>query len=256
MEKIFFERPIIFFDIEGTGLNPQEDRIVELCMIKIVGFQSLDEIHEVKTVRMNPGIPISPDAQEVHGISNDDVKDCHTFAQYSKGILQFIRGCDICGFNSNRYDIPMLEAEFRRAGLTWNWRNASLIDVGNMFKILRPRTLEAAYIEFTGKSIENAHAAEDDVRATVEVLRCMLDVEPIEAKDVSALAKYSNYDNEVADLAGKFKFAEIDGKQVAVFNFTDRRGQPMTQDEGFLEWMLSKDFPIDTKAFIRKQMNW
>ncbi len=239
---IKLKRPIVFFDIEATGLDTKIDQIIEISMIKL--HPSGDK--EVKTKRFLPYVAISKGAQEVHGISMEDLIHCKPFKTYAKDILNFISGCDIAGFNSNRFDIPMLYNEFSRAGINWNWKNHKLIDVGNLYKIENPRTLEAAYKEYTGKELEDAHSAEADVEATIAVFENM-----VKEGTIEEVALKSNYDKEIVDING---FFYKDEEGVIRFNFGTYRDEPIEDNLEYLDWMYNKDFPADTTKIAEEYL--
>jgi len=241
------EKPIIFFDIESTGLDTNKDRIVELCIIKLTPDIEDGYTQEVKTRRFNPLIKINPEAAEVHGISNEDVADLKPFSAYAKNIHAYIAGCDVAGFNSNRFDIPMLVNEFGRCGITWDWRQGRLIDVGNLYKIENPRTLSAAYKQYVGVDLEDAHDAEIDVQATIEVFMkmCAAGFEKMEGEPtIDNISLHSNFGNEIIDLDGKFI---KDENGAIIINFGKHKGKKATSEKGFVRWMLDKDFSQDTK---------
>jgi len=172
--KINLKRPLLFLDLETTGLNIATDRIVEICVLKL----NTDGTREVKTRRINPTIPISPEAQAIHGISNEDVANEPTFREIAKSLANWMEGCDIAGYNSTKFDVPMLSEEFLRAGIDFNFRKRKLIDVQNIFHKMEQRTLKAAYRFYCDKDLENAHSAEADTIATMEILESQLDRYP------------------------------------------------------------------------------
>lgn len=159
------EKPIVFFDVETTGVDTTKDQIIEIALIKLSPDGSMEE----KTRRIKPIVPISEGAEEVHGISEEDLKDCPTFDRVAKSLLNYIYGCDIAGFNSNNFDVPILYAEFERAGFIWDYSNVNFIDVSNIYRIMNPRTLVQAYKDYCGKDLDDAHEALADTRATLEV---------------------------------------------------------------------------------------
>ena len=171
--KLNLKRPIIFFDLETTGIDTARDRIVEISMIKIMP----DGEEITRTRRLNPCMPIPPEATAVHGITDDDVKDCPTFAQVAKSLEQFIRGCDFGGFNSNRFDLPVLVEEFLRAGVDVDLKKRKFIDVQNIFHKKEQRTLVAAYKFYCDKDLDDAHSVDADSRATYEVLKAQLEAQ-------------------------------------------------------------------------------
>ena len=173
--QLNLKRPLVFFDIESTGLNIATDRIVEISIVKVSpGAPGCPNDVEVKTRRINPTIPIPADATAVHGITDDDVKDCPRFSQIAKSLAQFMQGCDIAGYNSNKFDIPLLAEEFLRAGVDFDFRKRNLVDVQNIFHKKEQRTLKAAYKFYCGRNLDNAHSAEADTMATYEVLEAQL----------------------------------------------------------------------------------
>lgn len=238
-------RPLIIFDIEGTGLDTQEDRIVEISIMRI----STNGHTELNTRRLKPGIPIPPDATEIHKITNEDVEDCLKFGQVAHKLHDYIKDCDIAGYNSNQYDIPLLANEFYRCGIDWDISHVNVIDIGNLYKILNPRSLEDAYRQYVGEELEGAHSADADVRATLHVLNAML-VKHDVPTDPKKLAIYSNYGNERMDVAGRFVKGE-DG--TVLINFAKYKGQPANEHPDFLEWMVFKaSFPRDTTMIAQQ----
>ncbi|MDQ7947658.1 MAG: 3'-5' exonuclease [Pedobacter sp.] len=241
--KLKLERTLAFIDIEGTGLNRETDRIVELSVTKLFP----DGSRENRTRRFNPQIPIPSDATEIHGIKDEDVKDLEPFSYYAKGLMNFIKDCDIAGFASNGYDCPLLFSEFMRAGIYWDYSEFHMIDAGNIFKRKEERTLVAAYKFFCKKDLEGAHGAEADVNATVDVLLAQLEWYQDLPVDVAGLALYSNYDRKVADMFGKFVYND---QNELLLNFGPHRGKRAIDELGFVEWMSGKDFPPDTMNFV------
>ncbi len=244
--KLNLKRPIIFFDLETTGVDTAKDRIVEISMIKIMP----DGEEIPKTRRLNPGMPIPPEATAVHGITDDDVKDSPSFAQVAKSLAQFISGCDFGGFNSNRFDLPVLVEEFLRAGVDVDLKRRRFIDVQNIFHKKEQRTLVAAYKFYCDRDLDDAHSAEADTRATYEVLQAQLDRYDDLENDVDALAAFSSR-GETADYAGRILYDE---KGRAVFGFGKYRGRSVEevfrQDPSYYAWMMNGDFPLYTKKVI------
>ena len=242
--KLNLKRPIIFFDLETTGVDTARDRIVEISMIKIMP----DGEEITRTRRLNPGMPIPAEATAVHGITDEDVKDAPTFAQVARSLEQFIRGCDFGGFNSNRFDLPVLVEEFLRAGVDLKRRR--FIDVQNIFHKKEQRTLVAAYKFYCDKELDDAHSAEADTRATYEVLKAQLDRYPDLRNDVDALAEYSCR-AEAADYAGRILYNE---KGEEVFGFGKYRGRSVAEvfraEPSYYAWMMNGDFPLYTKKVI------
>lgn len=241
-------RPIIFFDLEATGTDRENDRIVEISVLKL----ELDGSTKTFTTRINPTIPIPAGATEIHHITDNDVKDCKTFAQLAPGLFQSFKGCDLAGFNSNNYDVPLLYNEFLRCGLVLDYKSVNLIDVGNIFKIQEQRTLTAAAKFYCGVDLEDAHSAEADIKATYEVFKAQLEKYPDLPQDVAELAKFTNYGKNILDLSGKFC---EDDNGVVLYNFGKNRGKPVKEDLGFLNWMMGKDFAPDTLEIAQKLYN-
>ncbi|KAA5532689.1 3'-5' exonuclease [Taibaiella lutea] len=238
--KLQLKRPIVFIDIEGTGIDCDVDRIVELSLVKL----HPNGEREIKTRRINPIIPIPESATAIHGITNDDIANEPTFKLLAKSLIDFISECDFAGFNSLRYDFPLLYNEFRRAGIEWNYKASYLVDVGNIFKIKEQRTLTAAYKFYCNKDLEGAHGAEADTVATAEVLASQLDRYEDLPSDVSELALISNYDSPILDISGKF--TSNDAGDILI-NFGKYRGQPASEHLDFIHWMYFKaDFNPDT----------
>ena len=240
------KRPIVFFDLETTGVDTAKDRIVEVSMIKIMP----DGEEVVRTRRINPQMHIPEQATAIHGITDDDVKDCPTFAQVAKSMAQFIDGCDFGGFNSNRFDLPMLVEEFLRAGVDVDFRRRRFVDVQNIFHKMEQRTLVAAYKFYCDKNLEEAHSAEADTRATYEVLMAQLDRYPELQNDVAALADFSER-GQTADFAGRIGYND---KQEEVFNFGKYKGRRVEdvfrEEPSYYAWMMNGDFPLYTKKVI------
>ena len=195
--KLNLKRPIVFFDLETTGVDTAKDRIVEISMVKVMP----DGEQIVKTRKLNPGMHIPAEATAIHGITDEDVRDCPTFAQVAKSLEQFIRGCDFGGFNSNRFDLPVLVEEFLRAGVDVDFKRRRFVDVQNIFHKKEQRTLVAAYKFYCDKDLEDAHSAEADTLATYEVLMAQLERYPDLENDIDKLAEFSTR-GEAADYAG------------------------------------------------------
>ncbi len=257
--KLNLKNPIIFFDIESTGLNIASDRIVELSALKI----SPNGDQELKTRRLNPTILISPEAQAIHGISNEDVKDCPTFKEVAKSLASWMTGCDFAGYNSIKFDIPMLAEEFLRAGIEFDFRKRKLVDVQNIFHKMEQRTLKAAYKFYCNKDLIDAHTAEADTRATYEILKAQLDkyngveietnkgekIKPI-VNDMKSLYSFTKNSNWV-DLVGHIVY---NSSNKECFNFGKYKNQLVEDvfknDPGYYSWMMNADFPMSTKKII------
>jgi len=245
--KLKLKRPIIFFDLETTGVDTSRDRIVEISLAKIMP----DGEEIVRTRRINPTIPIPAEASAIHHITDEDVKDCPTFRQIAKSLKSFMEGCDFGGFNSNRFDLPLLVEEFMRAGVDVNFRNRKYIDVQNIFHKKEERTLVAAYRFYCNKELgDAAHGAEADTIATYEVLKAQLDRYPDLENDVDFLSKYSTR-NETADFAGRIIFND---KGEEIFSFGKYKGRSVEKvfatDPSYYDWMMNGDFPQYTKKVI------
>ena len=246
--QLNLKHPLLFFDIESTGLNVASDRIVEISMVKVMP----DGSRQVKTRRVNPTIHIPEAAQAVHGISDEDVKDEPTFSQLAKSMLQFMEGCDIAGYNALNFDIPMLTEEFMRVGLDPRFRERNLVDVQVIFYKKEPRTLSGAYRFYCDKNLEDAHTAEADTMATLEVLEAQLDRYPDIENDVAALAEYTKR-SKMLDYAGRFV---LDDNDQPIFNFGKHKGKNVAEvlanEPSYYSWMMDGDFTQDTKNVLTK----
>lgn len=245
MRKLDIKKPIIFFDLETTGTNPDKDRIVEIGLVKL----HISGEREVFNTKINPGIKIPKGASDVHGITNEDVEDSPTFASIAQTLYDVFEGCDIGGFNSNVFDIPLLFNEFHRAGLFFGYFDRAFIDVCNIYKREEPRTLGAAYKFYLGKDLENAHSAEADILATIDILEAQLQRYEHLPENVTELARYSNYDKEPVDLNNKFY---RDGENEIRFNFGTHRGIKCKLKKDYLRWMIDGDFSPDVKYIAKK----
>ena len=244
--KLNLKRPIIFFDLETTGVSTSRDRIVEISMVKVM--PNGEEI--VKTRRINPEMPIPAEATAIHHISDEDVKDCPTFKQIAKSLYQFMEGCDFGGFNSNRFDLPLLVEEFLRVGVNVDFRNRKFVDVQNIFHKMEERTLVAAYRFYCNKELEEAHSAEADTLATYEVLKAQLDRYENLENDIEALSKFSSR-GETADYAGRIGYNER-GDEVFTFGKHKDRvvADIFTIDPSYYAWLMNGDFPAYTKKIF------
>lgn len=244
--ELQLQRPICVIDLETTGVDVEKDFIVEISVKKV----NPDGSEDKRTMLLNPGIPIPPAATDVHGITDEMVKDKPTFAQVSKSLLKFIEGCDIVGFNSNRFDVPMLVSMFNRFGLSWLWKEVNLIDVRNIYVQREERTLSAGVKFYLGRDHDSAHSAEGDIEATWQILLAQLAKYSDLPKDMKDLALYSNYGREIIDMAGKFR--KNDSGEI-VFTFGTHQDKPVKDYKSYLQWMLEKgDFTKDTKDCARK----
>ena len=240
------KRPIVFFDLETTGVDTAKDRIVEISMVKVMP----DGEEITRTRRINPQMHIPEQATAIHGIKDEDVANEPTFAQIAKSLAQFIEGCDFGGFNSNRFDLPMLVEEFLRVGVDVDFKKRKFVDVQNIFHKMEQRTLVAAYKFYCDKDLTEAHSAEADTKATYEVLKAQLDRYPNLQNDVAALAEFSTR-NETADYAGRILYNE---KGEEIFGFGKYKGRLVSQvfqeEPSYYAWMMNGDFPLYTKKVI------
>ena len=248
MTRLKLNRPIAFIDLETTGVNVASDRIVEIAILKV--HPNGDK--EMKSQRINPTITIPPEIVAIHGISNEDVKDAPTFKEVAKQWSNFIEGCDLGGYNSNKFDVPLLAEEFLRADVEFDVSTRKLVDVQNIFHRMEQRTLAAAYQFYCGKPLEHAHSAEADISATHEVLEAQLERYADLKAEVDFLADFSSRTNNV-DLAGRVVY---NNKGVPVFNFGKHNGKPVTEvftnEPSYYNWMMNGDFPLYTKKVITK----
>lgn len=247
--KLNLKNPLVFFDLETTGTNINSDRIVEICYLKV--YPNGNE--ESKTMRINPGRHIPEEASAIHGIYDADVKDCPMFKDVAKSIASDMEGCDLAGFNSNRFDIPLLAEEFLRAGVDIDMMKRKFIDVQVIYHKLEQRTLSAAYKFYCNKNLEDAHTAEADTRATYEVLKAQLDHYPeVLENDMQFLAEYSSYNKNV-DFAGRIVYNE---QGVEIFNFGKYKGMSVAEvlkkDSGYFGWLMQGDFTLNTKNVLTK----
>lgn len=232
-----FDKPIAFIDIESTGLDRMNDRIIEISVVK---YSAADDI-VTKTMRLNPGMSIPEASTKVHGITDEMVKDAHTFRQISKSLHEFIEGCDIGGFGILAFDVPMLYNEFLRASIVWNYQNIRFFDGANIYKQKEPRDLTAALKFYCGVDHEGAHGAEADAIGSMKVLVSQIEkYSDLETMTPADLALYSNYGKAILDLSGKFTYNE-EGK--IILNFGPHRGLPAEEHLDFVRWMTTKDFP-------------
>ena len=247
--KLNLKNPIVFFDLETTGTSINTDRIVEICYLKV--YPNGNE--ESKTMRINPEMHIPESSSAIHGIYDEDIADCPTFREVAKDIAHDLEGADLAGFNSNRFDIPLLVEEFLRVGIDLDLTKRKFVDVQVIYHKLEQRTLSAAYKFYCGKNLEEAHTAEADTRATYEVLKAQLDKYPeVLENSINFLSEYSTYSKNV-DFAGRIVY---DDKGVEVFNFGKYKGQPVAEvlnrDMGYYGWIMNGDFTLNTKNVLTK----
>jgi len=257
--ELNLNRPIAFIDLETTGLSIASDRIIEISIVKVLpGGET-----EIRTERVNPTIPISPQAMAVHGIKDEDLKDKPTFAELAPSLLQFISNSDLGGYNAIKFDIPLLVEEFLRVDVDFDTKNRKIVDVQNIFHKMEQRTLVAAYKFYCNKELTNAHSAEADTIATYEVLKAQLDKyenTPFKDKngdisypvknDVNLLSEFS-YHTKNADLVGQIIFND---KNEEVFNFGKYKGKSVEKtfatEPQYYDWMMKSQFPLSTKKVI------
>lgn len=243
MSALQLTRPLAFIDLETTGTNVATDRIIEIAIIKVMPDRSVQS----KVKRINPGIPIPAATTAIHGISDADVKDQPVFKQVANELKQFMEHCDIAGYNSNRFDIPMLVEEFLRAGLTFEVDSRRFIDVQKIFHLMEKRTLSAAYKFYCDKDLVNAHSAEADAMATYEILEAQLTrYESLLKPDVGALADFTKEEDYV-DFARRI----VMQNGVEMFNFGKYKGRAVRDvlkvEPQYYDWMMKADFPLNTK---------
>jgi DNA polymerase-3 subunit epsilon len=247
--------PIAFFDLEATGINISTDRIVEISILKIFP----DSSQELKTLKINPTVPIPLETSLIHGIYDKDVADAPTFKEVAKELFRFFEGADLAGFNVLKYDIPLLVEEFLRVGIDFDIEKRNLLDAQKIFFMMEKRNLSSAYKFYCGKTLENAHSAEADTIATYEVFKSQIEryqgqeLEDLQGNKVGIIEndmkKIHNMINEkMVDLAGRFVFND---KGEECFNFGKQKGKPIAQvlkeEPGYYDWMMKGDFPLDTK---------
>lgn len=251
MAQLALKRPIIFFDLETTGTDNAKDRIVEIACVKLKPDGTRDSF--VK--KLNPGIPISAESTSIHGITDEDVKDCQTFKQIAHQLYDWMKNADLGGYNSNKFDIPVLAEEFLRVGISVDFTERHMVDVQQVFFKMESRSLSAAYSFYCNKQLENAHSAEADILATIEVLEAQLDrySESLQ-NDVKGLHDFTSGD-EMVDYARRIVLK--DGQPV--FNFGKYKGRKVeevfTQEPQYYDWMMQADFPLHTKQKISDILN-
>lgn len=253
--KLNLRNPLCFFDLETTGINITNDRIIEIAVIKLMPN---GEVHR-KTNLVNPGVTILPESTAIHGISNEDVKDKPPFKEVAKEYAKFMEGADLSGFNILKFDVPMLVEEFLRAGVEFDYSRKKIIDAQKIFHLMEKRTLSAAYKFYVNKDLENSHSAEADTEASMEVLLAQVDrylgqtvTDGLGNKlgeiknDMEALAKLTS--SELVDLAGRMV---INNKGEEIFNFGKHKSKKVTdvlkEEPAYYDWMMNGDFPMDTK---------
>ena len=239
-------KPLCTFDLETTGINISKDRIVEICILKV----NPDASRESKTWLVNPEMIIPKESSAIHGITDEKIKDAPTFREIAPKIQEMINGCDLAGFNSNRFDVPLLAEEFLRVGLDFDLNKFKLVDAQTIFHKMEQRNLSAAYKFYCGKTLENAHSAEADVLATFEVLDAQVGRYEDLPNDVAGLSEFS-FHSKFADLAGMIHFDENNKE---IFAFGKYKGQKVKEvfqkDLGYYAWIQNADFPLYTKKVL------
>ena len=249
--KLKLNRPLVFFDLETTGVNLTADRIVEISTVKLMPDGTIEE----RTRRINPEMHIPEAATAVHHIKDEDVRNEPTFKQVAKSLARMLEGCDLAGFNSNRFDIPMLDQEFQRANVDFDFSKARFVDVQTIFHKREPRNLVAAYKFYCDKDREGAHSANADTKATYEVLLAQLDRYEDLPTDIDGLSNYSSQNRNV-DFTGRLVY---DDKKREIINFGKYKGrvaeEVLAQDPGYYGWIMQGDFTKNTKdCFTRIRM--
>ncbi len=245
--ELKLKKPIVFFDLETTGINVAKDRIVEISIFKVHPNTN----KEGKTWLVNPTIPIPPETSAIHGITDENIANEPTFKELAHEIKKMIEGCDLAGYNSNRFDIPLLAEEFLRADVDFDMKNHKAVDVQNIFHKMEQRTLSAAYKFYCKKNLENAHSAEADTLATYEILKAQLDKYEELENDISFLADLSVRGNPPADMAGFIVFNDIGDE---CFSFGKYKGRTvedvLRENPGYFSWIQQADFPQYTKKVL------
>jgi DNA polymerase III subunit epsilon len=244
--KLNLKNPLIFFDLETTGTDVTNDRIVEISYLKL--YPNGDE--ESRTFKVNPEIPIPAKVTAIHGISDDDVRDAPKFSEIAKSLVKVFEGSDFAGYNSNKFDLPLLAEEFLRTDTDIDLKKRKFVDIQVIFHKKEPRTLGAALKFYCDKDLVNAHSAEADTRATYEVLKAQLDRYSDLPNDVDELSKFSSH-NRNADFLGRIVY---DDEEHEVFNFGKYKGQRvedvLKKDPGYYGWMMNGQFPLHTKKVL------
>lgn len=245
------KRPLAFIDLETTGVNLSTDRIVEIAVIKLT--PEGERLRKRKL--LNPGIPIPKESTDIHGITDDMVKDAPTFKQAANEIKMFLEGADLAGYNSNRFDIPMLMEEFLRAGMDIDLSMRRMVDVQHIFYTMEPRTLSAAYKFFCNKELNDAHSAEADISATIEVFEAQLNKYEQLGNTVDSILGVIG-EEKIVDYARRFAY---DSNGVEIFNFGKHKGKSIAevlkQERSYYDWMMQGDFPLHTKSKLTEILN-
>lgn len=242
-------KPIVFFDIESTGISTSKDRIIELALLKV----NPDQSKEFKKFLLNPGMPIPKEATKVHGITDEDVKTCPLFKVMANDIFSFIRGCDLGGYNIIGFDIPLLAEEFLSCGIDFPEPDTKLIDAFVIFRRKEERSLSAAYKFFLGRELINAHSAEVDIRATFEIFEAQLERYADIGSTNEEISEYCLDNKPIVDYAKKLVYNETGD---IVYNFGKHKGKKVTDERDYARWMYKEgDFPLDTKKKLKEIFN-
>ncbi len=243
-------RPLAFIDLETTGVNLAIDRIVEIAIVKLLP----DGTRQVKRKLINPQIPIPKQSSDIHGITDEMVKDAPSFKQVANEMRQFLDNCDMAGYNSNRFDLPLLVEEFLRSGLEFDVTQRHLVDVQKIYHFMEPRTLSAAYKFYCEKTLEAAHSAEADAVATWEVLEAQLEKYSQLGSTVESIIKFTGQE-QIVDFARRF----IMENGIEIFNFGKHKGRPVADvlkaEPQYYDWMMKGDFPMHTKQKLTEILN-
>ena len=246
---LILTRPLVFFDLETTGTDVANDRIIEISFIKL----HPDNHEEVNTFRVNPGIPIPPEATAIHGIKDDDVKDKPTFAELSKILLGILSNSDLCGYNLLKFDFPLLRMEFARNNIEFDTIGINLIDPMLIFMKNEPRDLSAALQFYCGENLKDAHSAEADTIASKKILLAQIEKYEDVPDSVPELSAYSTEGQKrYVDITGKLSYNE---NNEIVFSFGKHKGERVIDNADYAGWVLTSDFPEDTKAIVRQILN-
>lgn len=247
---LLLQRPLVFIDLETTGTNLATDRIVEVAIVKVLP----DGTKQVKHKIINPQIPIPKNSSDIHGITDDKVKDAPTFKEVANELKQFIDNADLSGYNSNRFDVPLLMEEFLRAGITLDMTGRRMLDVQHIFHMMEKRTLGAAYKFYCEKELLDAHSAEADASATWEILEAQLTRYTHLGETLDTILQFTG-EEQVVDFARRF----IMENEVEVFNFGKHKGRPVCDvlkaEPQYYDWMMKGDFPLHTKQKLTEILN-
>ncbi len=247
--KLVLKRPVVFFDLETTGTNITKDRIVEICILKV----NTKGDEQIKTWRVNPEMTIPQSTIDIHGITNEMIATEPTFKEIAPDICNWIKGADLAGYNSNRFDVPLLAEEMYRVGIDIDWEAKKMIDVQSIFFMKEPRNLGAAYRYYCNKELVGAHGAEADTIATYEILKSQIERYDDLKNDMDFLARYTKGHRNNVDFAGMIVFNK---EKVACFNFGKYKMKPvidvLKKDTGYYGWIQGADFPLHTKKVVTR----